>query len=115
MRRQADAAPRPDPFGGALHAPQRGWALFDEQREQVPVPGRDLDARDHLDAIASSRGPLAGFERCTGLVVISYRNHVEIGLSFDVIDQLTGAHEPVRGQRVQVHIGAAQGLVHATV
>ena len=99
------------PLGRRTHAPQRGRPLLQEQRQHVAVARCDLHARNDLDPVAVAGCPFACFQRRGGLVVVGYRDYVQIGLELDEVDEVASAHQAVRGARVQMQVGAAHARV----
>ena len=55
MGRDAQPTTNEHPFGGDLQVAQRGWTLFDPQRQQVTVARGDLHAWHDLDFVAIFR------------------------------------------------------------
>ena len=90
---------------------ERRDGLLDEQREQVAAAGRHLLADDDLDG----QSPGAG-HRPRGVggihpLVVGDRDDVELGVLDDPVEDLLDAADTVRGQGVDVEVGAPVGLV----
>jgi len=71
-----------------LHGAQGGQRLLHPQCDDVSLYGRDLHARDDLEAVAPAGADFAGLQGAAEVVVVGDRDDIQVGLGLDVVQDL---------------------------
>ena len=110
--RDRDAALVVDRGDRRAQRPERLDRLLDPEREQVPAEGRDLLADDDLERQAAVPRDGPAGERGVDPLVVGDGDDVELGVALDVVEDLDDARRAVRGEGVDVEVGAAEPVGH---
>ena len=91
----------------ALVAPEPS---LQEDAEEVPAAGRHLLGHDDLDAAAALPSEALAFDRGLDPLVVGDGDQIQIRLVLGIVEDLGGRSGPVRGDRVDVHVGFTEAL-----
>ena len=112
MRRDREPALLVDLGDRRAHRAERLDRRLDPQREQVTAERRDLLADHDLERQAAIERHRATGERGIDALVVGDRDHVQLGVALDVVEDLDDAGGAVGRERVDVQVRAPESLGH---